>query len=339
MQKEKLRAFENYLTYIQKVRPETRKTYTITVRQFLRLIEKEPDKPITENDLKTWNTFCVDKYSDKSKVPKYSAVKQYINYLIDEKKILDDSWERKTKRILKSPRSTGLRQQTNIDKLVLQPKEYQKIFETAKSRNKMHYTLFTTMFSIQARRFEACGLWIEDIDFKAKKVHFRPENAKGGKEAWVSITQECLDIIQDYKDNYRGTPEPGEEKFLFLRDGWRLSKTKMFEIHKEYQTLTEIELHPHKWRHTGCTEYAKREKDVKKVQTQCRHENPETTMKYINYTSQDLEKSYHEKFPSINAKPEVPTPPQKEPQPAPQLTPKEYKEFLEWKRNKEMMYQ
>lgn len=97
------------------------------------------------------------------------------------------------------------------------------------------------------------------------------------------------------------------------------------EIHKEYKTLSGTNIHSHMWRHSGITEYAKYEKDIKKVQTQARHDDPITTIRYINYATKEYEDSYHKfaeqhtKKPQTSIPIEPPKPTISETQQSPQL--------------------
>jgi hypothetical protein len=52
----------------------------------------------------------------------------------------------------------------------------------------------------------------------------------------------------------------------------------------------------------------------KKVQTQARHDDPVTTMRYINYANKDYEDSYH-KFAELHTKKPQPTIPIEPPRP------------------------
>jgi integrase/recombinase XerC len=309
-----LKAFEKYLRSERK-RQETINSYLRRARQFLVLINKDPCE-ITKADILSWKDFCT-KYNSNSLTPMYSAIKKYITYLAD-KEIIDDSLEIIARRKLRAPKQQY--DEDNIERLVLKPEDYKRVFQLSKKKNYMHYALFKTMFWSQARRCEVIGLKISDIDFPNKKVTFSEETAKGGKKATVNLAQECLDILREYIENIRDKPRKDSyQEILFLRNGYPISRTKIWEIHNEYRAQLDIELHTHMWRHTGITEYAKVEKDVKKVQRQARHDDVNITMRYINYAQGDYDKSYHEKF--ARQKPQEPTPSKPEsPKPKPENT-------------------
>jgi hypothetical protein len=89
-----------------------------------------------------------------------------------------------------------------------------------------------------------------------------------------------------------------------------------------------------------------------KIRKQARHDDINITRRYINYSSEVYEKSYHETFakeiqqdkPQPEKKPEPKKPkPQDtyiaQPQQEISISQEEYKKFLEWKKQQDLMYQ
>ena len=301
-----LKSFRDYCEFEadRTLRPETIKTYVPDVKNFLGLINKEPQK-INNDDVLKWKKHCLENDYQKSSLPPlYGSVKKFLEYLV-EKKIIDESVDTFARKKLKAQVKKGNTDDgSNLSKKVLSPEKFQKIFEIAKKRNYRDFALFKTMFWIMSRRCEIINIEFRDIDWEKRKFHYR-DFAKGGKEAIVNISDEAIEIIQYYRDNIREEPKKEEDRdIIFLRDGHRFSETKVWELHQIYKKLCRFHLTSHMWRHTGITEYAKVEKDVKKVQHQARHSDVNTTMKYINYASGDFEKSYHEKFAKSQSKSE-----------------------------------
>ena len=153
-------------------------------------------------------------------------------------------------------------------------------------------------------------------------------DAKGGVNATINITQRCLDAIKDYMDNFREKPKTGYENALFLNEGRRISKTKMYNLHMEYKYMARFppnfKFHPHLWRTTGITHYAKIETNIKTLQRQSRHKDANILMGYVELASDEYKNSYDKAFetseiketpkpkPVIETKPQ---PPQQIPQP------------------------
>ncbi len=282
-------AFKNYLASNQHNRPETIRTYKQTVKVFLDHIKKKPEN-INKEDLQKWVDYC-SRYNKNSLTPKYGAVKKYVDFLIYSE-ILPEEFYGATLRRLKAPKLKF--NEDNLDTLVLQPDKFEKLFDIAQKRDYTHYAMYKTAFWCQLRRCEIRGIKFSDINAERQKITIRKEIAKGGKEATIQISQECLDILNEYKDGYRPEPRKEDEDIIFLYIDRIYSNCKIWEMTKLYRQLAAIpEYHFHMWRHTGITEYAKIEKDIKKVQKQARHEDPATTMRYINYASEIYEQSYN----------------------------------------------
>ena len=305
--KEAIEGFKRYLINDRK-RNETVKSYVTSAKSFLKLIDK-PLKSINKEDLIKWKEYC-HKYGNNSLTQKYGSIKKFIDYLIDEG-ILKEEFYGIVLRTLKAPKIQT--DESNLDKLVLKKEELNKLFEESKKRNYRDYAIFKVAFWCQLRRIETLGLNISDIDFKNKTLRLRAEITKGGKPATIEISQDCLDIIQEYINNYRPDPSPEHKDALFIYENRRLSKTKLWEMVATYRIILNLpDFHFHMMRHTGITFYAKIQKDVKIIQNQARHSDPETTMRYINYTKEEhksayreFERTYSNSPPSPPKKPEI----------------------------------
>ncbi len=297
-----LKGFQDHLKQNRK-RPETVSSYVNTTKTFLNLICKEP-KNINKQDLIKWKDYC-QKFHNNTLTPKYGAVKQYINFLID-KNLLKEEFYGIVLRTLKAPKLT--RDKTNIAKLVLSPDQLQRLFDIAKKTNYMHYAIFKLAEWSALRRCEVLGLNISDIKWNIQSIDLRPEITKGGKPKLQWTSKEALDILKEYIEKFRITPSENCKDALFIYDSRRLSRTKLWEMVLQYRELAKLPgLHFHQIRHTGITEYARYEKDIEKVKDFARHDDINTTQLYINYARGEYEgslKSYEE---SRTNKPE-PTP-------------------------------
>ena len=74
-------------------------------------------------------------------------------------------------------------------------------------------------------------------------------------------------MIKNKKNGTRDKTKKEKHKtIIFLRNGYLLSKTKMWKIHRIYSEKLGFYITCQNWRQTGITEYAKVEKDPKIVQ-------------------------------------------------------------------------
>jgi len=311
MYEEELKAFEGYLTR-KRLRLETVKTYKRQVRQFLEFLRKDV-KNICKNDLDKFEGYC-KKYSNNSLTAVYSAINKYIQHLREDG-ILDITRNEQEDIKLKCPQ---------IEHKVKHPmtkEQVEKVFKLA-SKNPLHKAIFMTFYYGMLRRSEICSLNLEDIHYDKHKLDIL--DAKGGVDSQINIHPRCLEALRDYIDNYRETPSKGHERAVFLSDGRRLSRTKLFEINKIYKYKAgfpdDFKFHTHIWRITGITHFAMKEKDIKKLMAQTRHRDAGVLMGYINYTDKEITDAYMNAFDKPEPKkPEI-TP---EPEPKPKVKPRE----------------
>jgi len=307
-----VKAFTDYLTR-KRYRKETIKTYRRVVSTFLNLIQKQPEN-ITKSDLDDYETFC-EKYSDNSLMNRFAGVNKYLRYLM-EYEILGDKAE---KWILKPP------EKIQVIKHPMTKEQVEKIFKISK-RNPRDHALFMTFYYGMLRRSEIIALNIENINFKERTMDIL--DAKGGDNKTINITQRCLDAIKNYIDNFREKPKSGYEKFLFLNEGRRISKTKMYNLHMEYKYMARFppnfKFHPHLWRTTGITHYARIETNIEILKKQTRHRDANTLLGYVALASEEYKNSYDRVFETSETK-ETPKPKpviETKPQP-PQQTPQQ----------------
>ena len=311
MYEKELDTFRNYLTR-KRFRDETVKTYARAVRQFLPYIGKEV-KNLTKKDLDKFEGYC-KKYDNNSLTAVYSAINKYIQHLREDG-ILDITRDELEDMKLKPP------QMESRVKHPMTKEQVERVFEIA-SINPMHLAIFMTFYYGMLRRSEICSLNLEDIHFEKKKLDIL--DAKGGRNAQINIHPRCLEALKDYIYNYREEPRKEHEKAVFLYDGRRLSKTKLFQINKTYKYKAgfpdDFKFHTHIWRITGITHFAMKEKDIKKLMAQTRHKDTGVLMGYINYTDKEITDAYMEAFDNPTPKKPDITP---TPEPKPKAKPKD----------------
>ncbi len=95
---------------------------------------------------------------------------------------------------------------------------------------------------------------------------------------------EALDEWVAFRAGLSFQPKDGSERdgALFLsRNGWRLSGTDVFRILKNYADLAEVQISPHRVRHSAITAYLDAsDGNVRVAQSLSRHQDPRTLMIY-----------------------------------------------------------
>jgi len=332
--KQELEAFEEYLIS-KRCRHDTIINYRLSVKQFLDLIKKLPNN-ITKNDISNFETYCT-RYQNNSLTPKFYGLNKYLEFLVDRDILPKEAlnWRLKApkrKKILKQPLSHD---------------QIEKIFQIAE-RNSMHKAMFMTFYYGMLRNRELRNLNINDINFEKKIINVI--NGKGGKDATINIHSRCLEALKDYIEYHREEPKKGSEEAVFLNGyGSRISRSMVHVIHQIYKQMAgfddKVRFHPHNWRTTGITHYAEKETDIKILMAQTRHSSPEVLVNdYIHKTKEECKKSYEDAFGDIPKNPVKPQEKSDEKQNLPEdvaftVPSDEYKQFLEWKKQQDMMYQ
>lgn len=151
-----------------------------------------------------------------------------------------------------------------------------------------------------------CGLRVSElVNLKLSNIYFDEEMlqviGKGNKERWVPINAHALKLLHNYIFTIRSqlTPQPGEEKYVFLNlRGRHLSRVAVFQFIKEAVEKAGIRknVSPHSLRHSFATELVQNGADLRAVQEMLGHESLSTTEIYTHLTRQylrDTISTYH----------------------------------------------
>ena len=143
-----------------------------------------------------------------------------------------------------------------------------------------------------------CGLRVSElVTLKLSNIYFQEEMlqvvGKGDKERWVPINSRALKLLYNYIHFTRSrlTPQPGEEKYVFLNlRGHHLTRVAVFLFLKE--AVEKAQLHknvsPHSLRHSFATELVQNGADLRAVQEMLGHESLSTTEIYTHLSRQYL---------------------------------------------------
>jgi len=181
------------------------------------------------------------------------------------------------------------------DKTPLTREEVNAMLEAAKE-NPLDEAILKTLYYSGMRKSELISLDIEDIDFENLKITVR--YGKGDTYRRVNITKDCAMAIKKWLA-VRPQPEKGDEKALFISvHRKRISKSYIRDIVKIYAAKAGIEktVYPHKFRITHITHMAEANLDIKEIQAQTGHKDIKTLMRYIQYSSEKIRKSYEKVF-------------------------------------------
>lgn len=140
---------------------------------------------------------------------------------------------------------------------------------------------------------EVCGLYLRDVKWSEGAIHLRPENAKGGREAYVYLDDETLALLERWKDIRRPYGAGKPHLFVGVRQQCRgepLDRRRVYEMMRRRAKKAGIErdVHPHMLRHTYATELLREGFNVVEVQKLMRHSRLATTSIYLHIQDSEL---------------------------------------------------
>lgn len=153
----------------------------------------------------------------------------------------------------------------------------------------------------------ACGLRVSElVNLKQgniiKEMEVIRVLGKGSKERFVPIGESALKWIDEYKINARGKFlkmfNNNSEDILFLNQrGSKLTRMGLWKIIKSYTTKlkTEIDIHPHLFRHSFATHLLEGGADIRAVQEMLGHSDISTTQIYT-HLDREILKEVHKRY-------------------------------------------
>ncbi len=176
----------------------------------------------------------------------------------------------------------------------LTPKQLEDFTQRTSLRDKC---IITLLLSTGLRVSELVGLDIEDIDFKHNKIRIQ---RKRDKEDNIFVSDEMIDILNDYIENWREprkfSDDIGQPLFISTKGtnkGQRLSERSVQLLVKKICTAAGVkdasQITPHKLRSTFAMESLQKSENIAVVKEQLGHDNLNTTQIYAKATDKDKE--------------------------------------------------
>jgi integrase/recombinase XerD len=307
-----LTEFKDYLENVEHCRKDTVDTYYYNLRQIFKDILKEKHPyDLNVDDIIEYQRYCGKKFSEKSLSPKYATLRRYILYIVKMKKAKKPDIRDNL------PQVRGNQNKKHISKKDAITKEtMDKIFKISKKENFRHYVMFNVFYEALTRRKEIINLNLDDVDYD--KSRLKLTDTKTHEDRLVRISPECLEVIKVYIKDYRGTQNTGNEKALFLYEGNRVSRCKIFEQFKEYKYRLNLKsFHPHLLRHTGCTHFAQElnnsdksePQKLKILMEQSGHTDIKTLMRYLHLSESEIDNVFIDIY-KAREKPQEPKKPE-----------------------------
>ncbi|MDT2010835.1 tyrosine-type recombinase/integrase [Carnobacterium divergens] len=177
-------------------------------------------------------------------------------------------------------------------------KEIEKQMIMNKTITKYQIFLFELLYSTGIRVEEASNIMTNDIDFKNRHIKVR---GKGNKERIVVFGKYLENYLVDFFNFrlYLLRFNQLTHSFLLvdMRTGKKLSANRIYTEIKRVGKALNIDIHPHKLRHSYATHLLNNGADLRTIQELLGHESIKTTAIYTHIHYTEKQKAIKKYFP------------------------------------------
>ena len=163
--------------------------------------------------------------------------------------------------------------------------------------------IFEVFYSSGLRRFELCGLRIEQVDVERKTIFIK--SGKGQKDRYVPIGLRALLWIARYVENGREKLllDPKEATLFITKDGKPMNPDSLTELARRYIKSSGVNKDGacHIFRHTMATLMLDNGADIRHIQAILGHARLETTQIYTRTSLRKLLEVHGKTHPAENS--------------------------------------
>jgi integrase/recombinase XerD len=249
----------------------TIRTYVNEMAQLLKVLGSIPADKLTEDHLKRYLLFCVEKLRLKENTlhSRINSLKFYYEQVLGRQKFF---WE------IPRPKKPIL-----LPK-VLGEDELARLFNALD--NLKHKAMLFTAYSAGLRVSEIAALKIKHID--SSRMQILVEKAKGKKDRYVNLSPVLLDVLRAYIKNYK----PGPKEYLFESEQTGTAYPtrtiqRVFQLAKLRARISK-DIGIHSLRHSFATHLLERGTDIRYIKDILGHFNIKTTERYLHVAREKM---------------------------------------------------
>ncbi len=292
---------EKYLEYLSFQKGYSSNTvisYRRDIYKFLEYMEKE-NASFNDVDSILIRNFLLEEtlngISKRSSQRRLVALRRFYEWMLKEKKVKFNPFK-----IISSPK---------LDKTLpdfLHQEEIDELFVNNEKRTDFlalrDHALLELLYASGLRVSEVVNLTLDQVESQTRIIKV---TGKGNKERMVPYSVECKKILDKYinecrKEIVEKNKLENDPKALFLNArGEKLTTRGVEYILKsiEKKIGMELDLHPHKMRHSFATHLLDEGVDLRVIQEILGHESLETTQVYTHISTSKMIESYQNYFP------------------------------------------
>ena len=167
---------------------------------------------------------------------------------------------------------------------------------------KRDHAIIILLYASGLRVSELVNLKLQDVNLRQRTMRIL---GKGRKERIVPFSNLALEAINDYLQNCRnlileknGIDKPSNALFLNNKGEQITTRGVQYVLKKiEEKTGINLDLHPHKMRHTFATHLLEKGADLRTIQEILGHTSLDTTQVYTHVTTNKMIDTYKNAFP------------------------------------------
>jgi len=158
-------------------------------------------------------------------------------------------------------------------------------------------TIILVLLDSMVRVSELCGMETQLADLKAGTIKVL---GKRGKERIVPISAETAEAVWYYL-SVRGKPRPKYAGVLFLTtEGRRMERNAVGKLIRTLGRRVGVQANPHKFRHTGATQFVKNGGNVFALKRILGHATMTMVNRYVHMAQVDIEEAHRGASPVYN---------------------------------------
>lgn len=301
---ELVRAFLEHLRYSRNCSPNTIRSYSRDLNEFLTHLGADPSE-ISPSDIDhiTIRGFLGSLHergnSRSSMARKLAAVRSFFRFLHREGRIAQNP-----ARLVRTPK------QARLNPRVLSEAEVETILglpDPSTDLGARDRAILELLYAAGLRIGELVAINLGDCSLKERLVKVR---GKGRKERVVPFGQQARQAIETYLGARSRILRKGrtvrEPDALFLNArGQRLTARSIQRSLGNYirKSALLLQVHPHLFRHSFATHLLNRGADLRTIQELLGHESLSTTQKYTHLAVEELLRTYRQAHPRAKERP------------------------------------
>jgi integrase/recombinase XerD len=275
-----VQGFENYLRTERGLSENTVYNYMLDIKQFVEFMDK-PLNRVSSQDITRYILHLNEcGIGTSSRNRKLSTLKTFYRFMV-------------RKAYMKSNPAADI-EGAKTEKKLPKPIDLEDINRMIEQVDNLRdRTLLEVLYATGMRREEVVTIKVADINFNHS---FLRVMGKGGKERYVPIHDEALDLIRKLMSSQ-------DSEWLFVGEDGHLSKRQVNEIIAKWRDKAGLGwVTPHKFRHSFATHMFQRGMDIKVLQDLLGHASPNTTQVYTRVSNERNKAEYMQYHPKAKAR-------------------------------------